>query len=193
MVDVNVYELQPSTFQLVRQIKAARARWNAGAGTWIYENGWRCDFQSDTDCTRTAFQITTFPELTEPPGYFLKEHLQDTQMNFVQLDRYIRDLRDSGYGYDTVGLEVQLYRKFSVPLFALIMAMIAIPFGFLVGNRGAMTGIGVSIAIGLSYVGISSLFEKIGEVSQLPPVMAAWAPDVVFGLAGLYLLLRMKS
>ena len=193
MVDVNVYELQPSTFQLVRQIKAERARWNAGAKTWIYENGWSSDFQSDTNCTRSGFQIATFPELTEPPGYFLKEYLQDTQMNFVQLDQYIRDLRDSGYGYDTVGLEVQLYRKFSVPLFALIMATIAIPFGFLVGSRGAMTGIGVSIAIALSYVGISTLFEKIGEVGQLPPVMAAWAPDLVFGLAGLYLLLRMKS
>jgi LPS export ABC transporter permease LptG len=193
MVDVNVYELQPSTFQLVRQIKAERARWNAGAGTWTYENGWSSDFHSDTNCTRTGFQAATFQELTEPPGYFLKEYLQDTQMNFVQLDQYIRDLRESGYGYDTVGLEVQLYRKFSVPLFALIMAMIAIPFGFLVGSRGAMTGIGVSIAIALSYVGISTLFEKIGEVGQLPPVMAAWAPDVVFGLAGLYLLLRMKS
>jgi len=193
MVDVNVYELQPSTFQLVRQIKAERARWNAGAGVWIFENGWSSDFQSDTNCTRTGFQAATYRELTEPPGYFLKEYLQDSQMNFVQLDRYIRDLRDSGYGNDTVGLEVQLYRKFSVPLFALIMAMIAIPFGFLVGSRGAMTGIGVSIGIALSYVGISTLFEKIGEVGQLPPVMAAWAPDAVFGLAGLYLLLRMKS
>jgi LPS export ABC transporter permease LptG/LPS export ABC transporter permease LptF len=193
MVDVNVYELHPTTFQLVRQIKAERARWNAGAGTWIYENGWRSDFESDTNPTRSAFQITTFPELTEQPGYFLKEYLQDTQMNFVQLDQYIRDLRDSGYGYDTVALQVQLYRKFSVPIFALIMAMIAIPFGFLVGNRGAMTGIGVSLAIGLSYLGLSSLFEKIGELSQLPPAMAAWAPDVVFGLAGMYLLLRMKS
>jgi LPS export ABC transporter permease LptG/LPS export ABC transporter permease LptF len=193
MVDVNAYELQPSTFQLVRQIKAERARWSASAGTWIFENGWKNDFQSDTNCTRTGFQATTFPELTEPPGYFLKEYLQDSQMNFVQLDQYIRDLRDSGYGNDTVGLEVQLYRKFSMPLFALIMAMIAIPFGFLVGNRGAMTGIGVSIAIALSYVGISTLFEKIGEVGQLPPAMAAWAPDVVFGLAGMYFLLRMRS
>jgi lipopolysaccharide export LptBFGC system permease protein LptF len=42
-------------------------------------------------------------------------------------------------------------------------------------------------------MGISSLFEKIGELNQLPPAMAAWAPDVVFGLAGLYFLLRMKS
>ena len=88
---------------------------------------------------------------------------------------------------------MRLYRKFSVPLFALIMAMIAIPFGFLVGNRGAMTGIGLSIGIAIAYLGIGQLFEKFGDVGQLRPVMAAWAPDVVFALAGAYLLLRMRS
>jgi lipopolysaccharide export LptBFGC system permease protein LptF len=73
------------------------------------------------------------------------------------------------------------------------MAMIAAPFGFLVGNRGAMTGIGVSIAIAIVYGGVGALFEKIGDVNQLPPAMAAWAPDVMFSLAGMYLLLRMRS
>jgi lipopolysaccharide export LptBFGC system permease protein LptF len=88
---------------------------------------------------------------------------------------------------------VQFYQKFSVPLFALIMAAIAVPFGFLVGNRGAMTGIGVSIGIAMAYLGIGTLFEKIGDVNQLPPAVAAWSPDVVFALMGMYLLLRMRS
>jgi lipopolysaccharide export LptBFGC system permease protein LptF len=112
-------------------------------------------------------------------------------MNFLQLDRYIRDLQQSGF--DTVRLQVQFYRKFSVPLFAAIMAIIAVPFAFLVGNRGAMTGIGVSIAVAITYLGIGILFEKVGEVNQLPPAMAAWAPDGIFSLAGLYLLMRMRS
>ena len=47
-----------------------------------------------------------------------------------------------------------------MPLFALIMAMIAVPFGFLVGNRGAMTGIGVSLAIGISYKGLGNSVRK---------------------------------
>jgi lipopolysaccharide export LptBFGC system permease protein LptF len=68
-----------------------------------------------------------------------------------------------------------------------------VPFGFLVGNRGAMTGIGVSMAIGIAYLGIEPLFQKLGEVGQLPPAMAAWSPDVVFSLVGLYLMLRMRS
>jgi lipopolysaccharide export LptBFGC system permease protein LptF len=133
----------------------------------------------------------TFPELTEGPSWFLKEVVLDTQMNFIDLEQYIRELQQSGF--DTVKLQVRFYRKFAVPLFALIMAMISIPFGFLVGNRGAMTGIGASIVIGIAYWGVQPLFEKIGDAGLLPPVMAAWSPDAIFSLAGLYLLLRMRS
>jgi lipopolysaccharide export LptBFGC system permease protein LptF len=123
----------------------------------------------------------------------MQEYHLDTQMNFLELEEYINELKQSGYGYGTVKLEIQLYRKFAVPLSALILAMIGIPFGFLVGNRGALTGIGVSIAIALSYMATSKLFEKVGEINELTPAIAAWGPDVIFGLAGLYFLLRMKS
>ncbi|HTT63414.1 MAG TPA: LptF/LptG family permease [Bryobacteraceae bacterium] len=191
MGGVIVYELEPRTFQLVRQISAERAHWQASLKTWVFENGWRREFHGNESIPLTAFQVHTFPELDEPPSYFLKEVKQDSQMNFQELDAYIRDLQQSGF--NTVKLRVQFYRKFSVPLFALIMAMISIPFGFLVGNRGAMAGIGVSIGIAIMYWGIGLLFEKIGDVNQLPPAIAAWSPDALFSLTGLYLLLRMRS
>jgi LPS export ABC transporter permease LptG/LPS export ABC transporter permease LptF len=192
MADANVYELEPSTFHLVKQIRADRAHWNPSFHTWVFENGWASDFRKGA-AYRTDFQFRTFSELTEPPDYFLQEYRAYTQMNFLQLDQYIRELRQSGYGYDTVEFEIQFYRKFAVPLFALIMAMIGVPFGFLVGNKGALTGIGLSIGIALAYLATSKLFEKVGEINELTPAIAAWGPDVIFALAGLYFLLRMKS
>jgi LPS export ABC transporter permease LptG/LPS export ABC transporter permease LptF len=193
MLGANVFELDPNNFQLKRQILAERAIWSPLLKTWIFENGWSSDFSGANRTHWNPFPAgtATFAELTEPPEYFLKETVPDQQMNFLQLDRYIQDLRQSGI--DTVKLQVQFYRKFSVPLFALIMAMIAVPFGFLVGNRGAMTGIGVSLAIAMAYWGIGTLFEKIGDVNQLPPAIAAWSPDLVFSLTALYLMLRMRS
>ena len=192
MNEASVFELEPKTFRLMRQIYARRARWSPPLKTWIFEDGWTCDYKDAFCKDYRPFQATAFRELTEPPDYFQKEALKDRQMDFRQLDRYIQDLTQSGFE-GTVKLQVRLYRKFSVPLFTLIMAMIAIPFGFLVGNRGAMTAIGVSLAIGMMYRGIGPLFEKLGDVSQLPPAMAAWAPDMIFSLAGVYFLLRMRS
>jgi len=191
MSGVNVFELEPSTFRLTRQILAERAHWSTSLKSWIFESGWYSDFKGDTERSRHDFTATTFPELIEAPDYFFPTARKDDWMNFQELDQYIRDLQKRGF--ETAKLQVQFYRKFSVPLFALIMALIAVPFGFLVGNRGAMTGIGVSMAIGIAYLGIDPLFQKMGEVNQLGPAMAAWSPDVVFSLMGLYLLLRMRS
>lgn len=193
MAGVSVFELDPNTFRLRRQIQAQRALWRPSLHTWVFENGWSSDFHGVIrQVPRNNFQATTFPELNEPPDYFLKEAVQERQMNFLELDRYIADLRQSGL-VDTRKLQVQYELKFANPLFALIMAMIAVPFGFLVGNRGAMTGIGASIVIAISYLGIQPLFEKIGDVGLLPPTIAAWSPDILFSLVGMYLLLRLRS
>ena len=86
-----------------------------------------------------------------------------------------------------------MQKKFSVPLFALIMAMVSIPFAFVAGNRGAMAGVGLSFAIAIAYWSIDKLFEQVGNLSQLPPRVAAWSPDVIFALAGLYFLARMRT
>lgn len=191
MLGVSVYELDPSRFQLNREISAERAQWLPASRSWAFQNGWARDIRGIRNTTFQRFQTATFAELNETPEYFRKEVKQYTQMDFQQLGRYIGDLRQSGF--DTVRLRVQLHKKFSVPLFALIMAMISAPFGFLVGSRGAMAGIGVSIAIAMAYWGVGRLFEEIGNVNLLPPAVAAWAPDALFSLAGLYLLLRMRS
>jgi len=176
---------------LKREITAERAQWQPSLRKWIFQNGWRRDILGSTRESAQHFEATTFPELDEQPDYFLKLVRLDSQLNYRDLEAYIGDLTQSGF--DTVHLRVRLNKKFSVPLFALIMAMISAPFAFLVGNRGAMAGIGASIGVAIAYLAIGQLFEKIGNVNYLPPEIAAWSPDAVFSLAGMYLLLKMRS
>ena len=57
--------------------------------------------------------------MVEPPGYFLVEEKQEKQINFQELERYIRELQQSGF--NTVRLQVQYHKKFSVPMFALVI------------------------------------------------------------------------
>ena len=45
---------------------------------------------------------------------------------------------------------------------------------------------------GAGYVA-AGLFEAMGNASQLPAAMAAWAPDLIFGLLGGYLLLKVPT
>jgi LPS export ABC transporter permease LptG/LPS export ABC transporter permease LptF len=191
MAGVNVYEFDNKPFRMKRHISAERARWEPALGTWIFEDGWSRDLKSRVESTGQVFKATTFPELDEAPNYFLKEVVQDKQMNFTQLAGYIAELGQSGF--DTVHLRIQLHKKFSVPMFAFIMALISIPFAFLTGSRGAMAGVGVSLGIAVAYWALGQLFEQIGNINQLPAALAAWSPDALFSLAGMYLLTRLRT
>ncbi len=193
MSGVNIYEIDPVPFRLKRQIFAKRARWEPTLNKWEFQSGWCADIKGTALVGYDSFPdgIRTFKELEEGPDYFMREAHQSRQMNFQELETYIADLQRKGF--DTISLQVQLNKKFSVPMFALIMAMVSIPFAFLAGNRGAMAGVGVSLALAIAYWSVDKLFEQVGALGQLPPEMAAWSPDVLFSLAGLYFLVRMRT
>jgi LPS export ABC transporter permease LptG/LPS export ABC transporter permease LptF len=189
--NLSVFEFDPSTFQLTRRIFAARASWDAGAGTWRFENGWVRDIQGANVKEYREFQQSTFPEVHEPPDYFTKEALQAQEMNFAQLRSYIRDLRQSGF--DTMRLRVQLWHKLAFPLVAVVMAVLAIPFALSMGRRGSLTGIAVAIGVALAYFVVDGFFGALGSVNYLPAAVAAWSSDVLFALVGGYLLLRTPT
>ena len=189
--NISVFEFDPSTFALTRRIFAAKAIWDAGAATWRFQNGWQNDIEGDHTINFRQFEQTSFSEIHEDPGYFNKESLQAQQMNFGQLDRYIGDLRQSGF--DTMKLQVALWQKLAYPLIAVVMAVLAIPFALSMGRRGSLTGIAVAIGVALTYFVVDQLFGALGNVNYLPAALAAWSSDILFGLVGGYLLLRTPT
>ena len=188
--NLSVFEFD-SSFQLTRRLYAARAFWEPHIPGWVLEDGWQRDLQGGKVTTFQPFAVATFRELSEQPAYFKKEVRASEQMSAVELRRYIQDLRQSGF--DVIPLSVQLNRKFSYPLIAFVVSLIGIPFAFSAGRKGALSGIAISIGIAIVYWSVSSLFEAMGNLGQLPPAAAAWSPDVLFGLGGVYLLLRVRT
>jgi LPS export ABC transporter permease LptG/LPS export ABC transporter permease LptF len=189
--NISVFEFDPSTFALTRRIFAAKALWDPETASWRFQNGWENDIQGDHTTDFRQFTQTSFSEIHEDPAYFNKESLQAQQMNFGQLDRYIGDLRQSGF--DTMRLRVQLWHKLAYPLIAIVMAVLAIPFALSMGRRGSLTGIAVAIFVALTYFVVDGFFGAMGNVNYLPAPLAAWSPDILFGLAGGYLLLRTPT
>jgi len=188
---ISVFEFDPATFQFTRRIYASRARWAPELQKWIFEDGWERDFQGAAIRQYRSFDVATFAELAEPPAYFKKEVKQSSEMNYEELSRYIKDLQQSGF--DVVRLRVQLQKKFAFPLITFVMAVLAVPFALSTGRRGALAGVATAIGIAVMYWVASGLFEAMGNVSQLPAALAAWAPDVIFAFAGGYMILKVPT
>ncbi len=189
--NLSVFEFEPTTFELTRRIFAKRAAWDEDSRTWRFQNGWERDIKGGNVTAYRTFLETSFPEMHATPDYFKKEDLESQEMNFGQLDRYIRDLRQSGF--DTKRLSVALWHKLSYPLIAVVMAVLAIPFALSMGRRGSITGVAVAIGVALAYWVVDGLFGAMGNVNYLPASMAAWSADILFGLIGGYLLLRTPT
>jgi LPS export ABC transporter permease LptF/LPS export ABC transporter permease LptG len=191
--NISVFQLDRKSFTITRRIHAERAHWADNLNRWIYEQGWERAFRGSAIASNgyRTFDVSTFAELPETPSYFKKEVKQYTEMNYEELRRYIHDLQQSGF--DVVRLRVQLNQKLSYPLITLIMAVLAIPFSLSTGKKGAITGVAVAVGIAVFYTVASRLFEAMGDLNQLPPALAAWSPDLIFVLAGGYMILKVPT
>jgi len=193
---LSVFEFDDATHSLSRRVYAARASFRGdapdedGRTAWALDLGWSRRF-GDDDGVRTfeRFEHAVLP--LEPVDYFMTEVPEPRRMTYPQLSRYIRELRQSGY--DVLGHEVELHRKVAFPFVTLVMTFIAVPFAVTTGRRGAMYGIGVGIVLALVYWTMISVFAAFGASGVMSPLLAAWAPNLLFGAAAAYLLLTART
>jgi LPS export ABC transporter permease LptG/LPS export ABC transporter permease LptF len=190
-IGLNVYEVDLRQLAITRRFHAKQAAISTG-GTWTLESGWLRDFQPDhvgfIPITKATF---AFPEQA---SYFKKELFAprvSSKLTYFDLKDYINYLKQSGY--NATELQVELYKKISFPLSCVVMALLGIPFSFSMGKRGAFFGITASVAIAMSYWGVFSIFEQMGTYGLLSPLLAAWAPNMLFGAAGLALLFTIRT
>ncbi|MGD0570634.1 MAG: LptF/LptG family permease [Candidatus Sulfotelmatobacter sp.] len=189
--NLTIFQLDPVSFAITQRIHAERAHWADSMSRWIYEQGWERSLRGAAIASYRTFDVSTFPQLSEAPSYFKKEVKQYSEMNYEELRRYIRDLQQSGF--DVVRLRVQLNEKLSYPMITLIMAALAVPFSLSAARKGAITGVAVAVVIAVVYTVVSRLFEAMGNISELPPALAAWSPDLIFSLVGAYLILKIPT
>ena len=189
---LTVLEIDPADFQLRRRIFASRARWSESQKVWVLEGGWVRDFSDGAIARYERLPpITSLPELTEPPSYFNREVRQAFQMSWRELRNYIDSLHRAGF--DVANLTVQWHVKLAYPLMAPVSMLLAIPFAFMVGTRGAVSGVALGVFIGIVYWVMARLLEAMGGVGQLPPFLAGWSPDIIFFFLGMNFFFKMPT
>jgi LPS export ABC transporter permease LptG len=186
---VQVFEFHPTKFRLTRRVYADHAKWD-GVG-WAFSNGWMRSFGDDGSSTYAPITRPLRLYYSERPEDFATEARAPDQMTFAQLRRYIETIRKSGYAAEE--LTVKLYTKTSWPFISLVMALIALPFAFRIGKRGALYGVGVGLILGILYWMVFAVFTKFGEVGNLPAVLSAWSANILFAIAAIYMFLNVET
>jgi LPS export ABC transporter permease LptF/LPS export ABC transporter permease LptG len=190
---LSVFRFDPETLELTERVHATRATYAPrsadDAEPWLGSGGWVRELAGPAVARYSPFETTRLA--IEAAEYFETEAPEPDRMNFVELRRYIQELQTSGY--NVTEFEVALQRKFAFPLVTLVMTLIAVPFAVTTGRRGAMYGIGVGIVLALIYWTAISVFAAFGASGLMPPMLSAWAPNLLFGATAAYLLLTVRT
>jgi LPS export ABC transporter permease LptG/LPS export ABC transporter permease LptF len=189
---VSVYEFDAKSGDLARRSFVHHAVATSDSeGTWRGEQGWAYALGRSRDPIRAFQQFRQRALKLEPPDYFITEQPDADRMSYSQLSGYVRELQASGF--NVTPYLVALQRKLAFPCVTLIMTLIAVPFAITTGRRGAMYGVGAGIVLAITYWTTISLFAALGSGGLMPAVLAAWAPNLIFGAVAAYLLLTVRT
>lgn len=193
LTGLDVFEFTPSMDRIIRRTYAdvASLTEDPSGKEWQVHRGWSRTFDENGDVDDPDIDLVAARRTLESADYFGTEQPNPDFMGYVELRRYTEKLRSGGFA--VLKQQVALARKLAFPFVTLIMTLLAVPFASTIGRSGAMGGIGVGIALAISYWTLISVFAALGTGGALPPMLAAWAPNLLFGAAALYLLLTVRT
>ena len=188
--DLSVLDLDIQEGRLKRHVYSQKAAWDRHSERWVLSQGWIRDLEHPDRKDFIRFESRDF-ELSEGPEYFAREVKESSKMTYPELSRYIRDLQQGGFEVDH--LKTDLYTKISLPLVTPIMAILGIPFAFSMGRKGALYGIAAGVLIGICYWGAFGIFGMMGANGLLSPLLAAWAPNLLFSTGAILLFSMVRT
>jgi LPS export ABC transporter permease LptG/LPS export ABC transporter permease LptF len=138
-----------------------------------------------------AFDRVEF-DAAEAPDVFKPAADKPSHLSAAALSSYIKTAKKRSDN-NTRSLEVALQKKYAGPFGVLVMTLMGVPLALAFGRRSAIIALCLAIALGLIFWAVAGGFQQMGEYGLLPPIVAAWAPVIIFAAIGVYLLFRART
>jgi len=185
MHDVSLQEFRSGL--LARRIDAAEASWDGKR--WVFSAGYVRRFDGGHEQAE-AFQRMAVDGLGERPDDFAKPGHRPDEMNYFELRRYVERLRASGARVENY--LVDLHLKLAFPLICLVVVMIGGAMATRLRMQSAALGFGLAVAISFLYYGLMRAGQALGHNGALPPYVAAWSADAIFGSFAIWMTMQAQ-
>jgi lipopolysaccharide export system permease protein len=172
---------------IVRQFRAPVAR--------FADPGWRLENARQFDVATAEVRNLTEPVVVGP-GITL------TQIALRKVDpdaESVGELRRSIQALDSAGrrtaeLRGKWWHKFSGPLSAVLMPLLGAVAGFGLARSGHLLARAIiGMSLGFAFFVVDNAALAMGSFGGYPPLLAAWAPFVLFFLLGETVLIRTEE
>ncbi len=186
MREVVIQEIK--NHMLTGRIDAESARWEKGG--WVFRDGYVRRFTREGE-KAAHFTELRIPGLADRPEDFSETEEDPAGLSYWELSRYIQRLHQSGGRVQKY--LVDLYLKISFPLTNLIVVVIGTALALRARRGGLAVWFGLSVFISFLYYAFIRTGQALGHNGALPPLLAAWAGNIFFGILAFELFRRARK
>tara|TARA_B100000809_G_scaffold264654_2_gene321064 strand:+ start:1200 stop:2291 length:1092 start_codon:yes stop_codon:yes gene_type:complete len=175
-----------------RELSAARAEWLDGS--WWFHDRVIKTYEHSADFG-TPGQVSPRPvehrELRARPGDFALQISQWDFLNSLEMHTYLTRHPELPKK-ERARKKTHLHQRLAMPWACLIAVLFGIPAGARTGRQGALVGILLALGFFFGYYALQQIGVFMGIHRTIWPWAGAWLPNVVFLVAGLVMIIRMK-
>jgi len=188
---VTVYQYEQG--KLKEAYKAEKALWIESSRTWELSNTTKRLFNEPSGMPKPSVhsEPLTF-EWAETPWQVIRPGLLPDHLGIPELTSWIENHPDHPLS-DRRTYQTMWHFRWAQPMICLVIVLLATPLGIVFNRRGAGGGIAVAIFLCAGMLFCNSVFPTLGESGHLPPMLAAWATNIIFSFVALYLFYRRAS
>ena len=189
MTDV-ILERPATEASPAQHVQAAGAVWDSADG-WTFQRGYLRHLRHDSTVWAGGFESMRLVGVTERPEDFLGTTPEEEEMTYQELARLSGIIERTGG--NARELLVKKEQKLSIPVATLVVILFGAPLATSSRRGGTAYGIGVSLGTTILYTLLLKFSGALGEAGTLSPLWAAWSPNVLFFVAGVTLLSRVRT
>jgi lipopolysaccharide export system permease protein len=173
-----------SNREMVFKLMADRIVWDSIHSKWKLEKYYARTIDGPLESLRQGKTMDTV--LAFQPKDFIEDIEEVKVMDFFSLREHIKKKELRG-DPDVIKYTVKKYERFAFPFATLILTLI----GVAVSSRKLRGGIGFTLGLGLAltfvYILFMQIFTVFATLGNLPPLLAVWIPNILFGMIALIL------
>ena len=186
LTGVTVFEVDDN-FQLKKRWDIQKCFYRSGL--WHLHNGQIWDFEKGMpELENIQYKIVAWPEEFQD---FARIQKDPSEMKYKELRQYVQKLEE--WGYDARIQKTDLYFKWAFPLTCFIFGLLGIPFAIRLHRGVKYLSLGLALGISFIYWIIMYVGVSMSHSGMLPPVLGAWAGNILFRLFGGVLMFLIRT
>jgi len=181
----------------IREVFSENVTYDPKTKIWRLHNAKVEEFDENQDTKYKASNQEIEMRINSPSALAHDRQRSFEEMSMHMMEVKLKKMEEAGFStkeelMDYYKQQVYYYQKAAFPTACFVFGLFGIPLGVRPHRTSKAFGLGLSIIFIFVYYSLMSVGMTLGQNGKLDPMLAAWLPNIIFTVAGIFLMIRQS-